>query len=81
MNEVNESIRCIDATIKFKEKKCKKHEKALEEFEKLCKGEMDKISYYTIYNLLTEYIYFQSCKIEEFEEAKKEIIDKYGVGA
>lgn len=81
MNEVNETIRCIDATIKFKKKVCERHEKALEEFEKSCRGEMEKISYFTIYSLLNEFIQFQSAKIDEFEEAKKEIIYKYEVGA
>lgn len=79
-NEVNESIRCIDSTIEFKKRSCEKYRKSQKEFENMCKGEMDNISYFAIYGLIGDFINFQEGKIAELNEVKEEIMGKYKVG-
>ena len=80
MNEVEETIRVLDVQIEEYRKKAEKAEVALDEFSVKCEHVLDKEYFDFISDLLYKLEKYYEFKFEESASAKKEILEKYGVG-
>ena len=79
MNEVNETLRILNAQISEYKRKGKEALHAYDEFSLKCQESLKQEDFDYISGLLYRLVKYYEIKIEESETARKEIMDKYDI--